>query len=89
MSKHYAMIVNDRVIDVLLNQEKEPHWPPTPEGTPVITVECDEFVERGMVYNAETGEFSEYVPGPVVEEEYEPTFEERVEATLDYIAMTK
>lgn len=78
----YAMILQNRVIDVLLNQEKEPHWPPTPEGTPVITVECDESVERGMMYDAETGTFLEYIPPEPETPELTPLTEQE-EIALD------
>ena len=53
----YAMIVNNTVIDVLVDQEKVPHWPPTPDGTSVTAIICDSHVQRGMVYIPENGEF--------------------------------
>ena len=75
----YAMICNNGVIEILNNQETIPEWPPTPEGYPVIAVECDETVELGMVYNPETGEFSEYVPEPVKPIIPEPTQLDNIE----------
>lgn len=58
----YAMILQNRVIGVLENQETEPYWPPDPAGNPVTAVTCDDIVKLGMFYNPETGEFSEYIP---------------------------
>lgn len=57
----YAMILLNNVIGVL-ESDTLPSWPPDPQGNPVTTVECDESVELGMVYDPETGEFSEYIP---------------------------
>lgn len=61
----YAMILLNNVIGVL-ESDTPPSWPPDPQGNPVTAVECDDTVELGMVYNPETGEFSEYVPAPYV-----------------------
>lgn len=58
----YAMILKNRVIGILQNQETEPHWPPDPSGNPVTAIPCDDTVRIGMIYDAETGEFSEYTP---------------------------
>lgn len=67
----YAMICDNRVIEVLSNQEIEPKWPPDQFGNPVTAVSCDDTVTKGMVYDPKTGEFSEYVePEPI---EVEPT----------------
>lgn len=55
----YAMILKGRVIGVLKNQESEPKWPPDPEGNPVIAVPCGEDIILGMLYDAETGTFSD------------------------------
>lgn len=87
--KNYAMLSKNRVIGVLYDQETEPEWGPTPDGSPVIAVPCDDTVILGMLYNSETGEFYEYVPEPVEEGDYVPTYEERIEAKLDYLTMTK
>lgn len=67
----YAMILQNRVIGVLENQEEKPWWPPDPEGNPVTAVPCDSSVILGMIYDPETGEFSEYIP-PEPEPEPEP-----------------
>ena len=57
----YAMVLLNNVIGVL-EQETPPSWPPDPQGNPVTAIECDETITLGMVYDPETGEFSEYVP---------------------------
>ena len=73
----YAMVLLDRVIGIL-NSDTLPNWPPDPQGNPVTAVECDESVELGMVYDPETGEFSEYIPAP-----YIPTQADRIESLLN------
>ena len=60
--QNYAMILQNRVIDVLKNQETEPHWPPDPSGNPVTAIPCDDTVTLGMIYDPETEAFSEYIP---------------------------
>lgn len=60
--KTYAMILQNRVIGVLTNQKTEPHWPPDPSGNPVTAIPCDDTVTLGMIYDPETGAFSEYTP---------------------------
>ena len=67
--KIYAMILQNKVIGVLPNQKTEPWWPPDPVGNPVTAVPCDDTVTIGMIYDPETGEFSEYIP---LESEPEP-----------------
>jgi hypothetical protein len=57
----YAMICNNKVIEVLYNQEIAPIWPPDPVGNPVISVECPEEATRDWIYNPETGEIFEPV----------------------------
>lgn len=78
--KNYAMISKNRVIGVLLNQETEPEWGPTPDGSPVTAIPCDDTVTLGMIYNSETGTFSEYTPP---EPEPEPPLSETEQAILD------
>lgn len=79
----YAMILQNRVIGVLPEQETEPWWPPDPEGNPVTAVPCDDTVTLGMVYDPETGEFSEYIPPePEPEPIPEPTQLDRIEAAV-------
>lgn len=82
----YAMILQNRVIGVLENQEEIPWWPPDPEGNPVTAVPCDSSVILGMIYDPETGEFSEYIPPtpePTEPETYTLTAEEKEEMAID------
>ena len=60
--KNYAMISKNRVIDVLKDREAEPHYPLDPSGNPVTANPCDDTVTLGMIYDPETGAFSEYTP---------------------------
>lgn len=83
--KNYAMISKNRVIGVLLNQETEPEWGPTPDGSPVTAIPCDDTVTLGMIYNSETGTFSEYTP-PEPEPEPQPTQLDRIEEQLNALA---
>lgn len=76
--KNYAMILQNRVIDVLKNQEVEPYYPPDPSGNPVTAIPCDDTVTLGMIYNSETGTFSEYTPPTP-----EPPLSETEQAILD------
>lgn len=69
----YAMILLNDVIGII-EAENPPSWPPDPQGNPVTAVECNDNVTLGMVYNPETGEFTDYVP-PV----YVPTQLDRIE----------
>jgi len=79
----YAMILQNRVIGVLENQETEPYWPPDPAGNPVTAVPCDDTVTLGMVYDPETGTFSEYIPPePEPIPDPEPTQLDRIEAAV-------
>lgn len=82
--KNYAMILQNRVIDVLKNQETEPHWPPDPSGNPVTAIPCDDTVTLGMIYDPETGTFSEYTPPePEHMPEPQPTQLDRIEEQLN------
>lgn len=56
--KRYAMILLTRVIDIVTS-DTIPSYPPDQHGNPVIAIQCDESVTVGMIYNAETGEFTE------------------------------
>ena len=85
--KNYAMISKNRVIGVLLNQEEEPEWGPAPDGNPVLAIPCDDTVTLGMIYNPETGTFSEYTPpepGPTPEPK--PSQLDRIEEQLNALA---
>ena len=82
--KNYAMILQNRVIGVLKNQETEPHWPPDPSGNPVTAIPCDDTVTLGMIYDPETGTFSEYTPPePEPMPEPQPTQLDRIEEQLN------
>ena len=78
----YAMILQNRVIGVLENQETELHWPPDPNGTSVLAISCADTVTLGMMYDPETGAFSEYTP-PEPEPTPEPQLTETEQAILD------
>ena len=80
--KNYAMITENRVIGVLLNQETEPEWGATPDGSPVLAIPCDDTVTLGMIYDPETEAFSEYIP-PEPEPTPEPQLTETEQAILD------
>lgn len=85
--KNYAMILQNRVIDVLKNQETEPHWPPDPSGNPVTAIPCDDTVTLGMIYDPETGTFSEYIPPePEPTPDPEPSQLDRIEEQLNALA---
>ncbi len=77
----YAMILENRVIGILLEQEEETYWPPDPTGNPVTCVPCGEDVVLGWVYERDTGEFHEYIPEP--KQEPEPTQLDRIEAAVN------
>ena len=54
----YAMVLKTRVID-LITADTAPVYPPDQHGNLVTAVQCDDSVRVGMIYNAETGEFTE------------------------------
>jgi hypothetical protein len=82
--KTYAMILQNRVIDILKDRETEPHYPPDPSGNPVTAIPCDETVTLGMIYDSETGTFSEYTPPePEPMPEPQPTQLDRIEEQLN------
>lgn len=56
--KKYAMILKKYVIDIVY-AETIPNYPPDIDGNPVTAIECTESVTIGMIYNPETGEFTE------------------------------
>ena len=85
--KTYARILQNRVIGVLLNQETEPKWGPTPDGSPVLAIPCDDTVTLGMIYDSETGTFSEYTPPePEPIPEPQPSQLDRIEEQLNALA---
>ena len=63
----YAMICDNRVIEILYNQKVKPVWPATPTGKAVIAVECSEEATREWAYDRETG--AVYKPIPAMPEE--------------------
>lgn len=82
--KTYAMILQNRVIDVLKDRETEPYYPPDPSGNPVTAIPCDDTVTLGMIYNSETGTFSEYTPPePQPMPEPKPSQLDRIEEQLN------
>lgn len=82
--KTYAMILQNRVIDVLKDRETEPYYPPDPSGNPVTAIPCDETVTLGMIYDSETGTFSEYTPPePEPIPEPQPSQLDRIEEQLN------
>lgn len=82
--KTYAMILQNRVIDVLKDQETEPYYPPDPSGNPVTAIPCDDTVTLGMIYDPETGTFSEYIPPePEPMPEPKPSQLDRIEEQLN------
>lgn len=82
--KTYAMILQNRVIDVLKDRETEPYYPPDPSGNPVTAIPCDDTVTIGMIYDPETGTFSKYTPPePEPMPEPEPTQLDRIEEQLN------
>lgn len=82
--KTYAMILQNRVIGVLPNQETEPYYPPDPSGNPVTAIPCDDTVTLGMIYDPETGTFSEYTPPePEPMPEPKPSQLDRIEEQLN------
>lgn len=82
--KNYAMILQNRVIDVLKDRETEPHWPPDPSGNPVTAIPCDDTVTLGMIYDPETCTFSEYTPSePEPMPEPKPSQLDRIEEQLN------
>lgn len=85
--KNYAMILQNRVIDVLKDRETEPYYPPDPSGNPVTAIPCDETVTLGMIYDPETGTFSEYTPPePEPMPEQKPSQLDRIEEQLNALA---
>lgn len=85
---NYAMICKNRVIEILIDQEVSPVWPPTPEGFQITVVECDDTVERGMIYDPETNTFSEYIPPEPTPEPLTESEEHEIDhlLTTEYIA---
>ncbi len=75
----YAMILKSRVIDIKESNEK-PQYPPDKYGNKVMAVEFSDDISVGMIYNAETESFSEYMPPEP--EPPQPTQLDRIESLL-------
>lgn len=86
--KTYAMVLQYRVIGILTNLVAEPYWPPDPAGNPVTAIPCDDTVTIGMIYDPETGEFSEYIP-PIPEEPTPELLTESEEREIDHLLTTE
>ena len=81
----FAMICNNRVIEVLYDQKVAPVWPPDPVGNLVTSVECSDEATRDWAYNPETGEVFEPVyvePEPEAAIMPEPTQLDRIESMI-------
>lgn len=52
--KTYAMICNDRIIEVVHDCPEKPNWPPDTYGNPVFAVECDPEATRDWTYEPTT-----------------------------------
>lgn len=74
----YAMILKNRVIDIK-ESETVPKYPPDAYGNEVTSVECSDDVIVGMIYDAETGSFSD--PEPKEPEPAQPTQLDNIEQT--------
>lgn len=77
----YAMICNNRVIEVLYNLDAAPKWPPDPSDNPVTAIVCSDDATRDWAYDPETGEVFE--PVSIAPEENEPV--EKPHSQLDRI----
>lgn len=69
----FAMICNNRVIEVLYDLEVAPVWPPDQLGNPVTAVECSAEATRDWSYNPETGEVYEPEVPEYIDPEQEPS----------------
>ena len=74
----YAMLKNNKVIDVIFSEEK-PQWPVTNSGVPIVAIACEGSVEIGMIYDDEAEKFSFPVP---VKTEAIPTQLDRIEEKI-------
>ena len=54
----YAMVLKNKVIGIV-ESETPPKWGNDERGNPVTAVETTEETQLGMVYDEETGQFSE------------------------------
>ena len=79
----YAMVVKNKVIGIV-ESETPPKWGNDERGNPVTAIETTEEIQLGMVYDEETGQFSEYVP-PVPQPTQLDRIEEQLNKSLDEI----
>lgn len=79
----YAMVLLNRVIDIIKSEEK-PQYPPDIYGNLTIAIETTEETKIGMIYNEETGLFSEYII-PVPQPTQLDRIEEQLNKSLDEI----
>ena len=76
----YAMISGEKVIDVI-DSDNLPKYPPTADGTEIISVVCEGSAEIGMRYDFKTGEFS--YPVPIPQPQPRPTQLDRIEEAVN------
>lgn len=88
MSK-YAMICNNTVIEVLENAITPPVWPPDNDGNPVIAIECDDTVERGMIRNPEDNTYQFVEPVEYFEDVVIEKLTESEERQIDILLNTE
>lgn len=79
----YAMVLKNKVIGIM-ESETPPKWGNDERGNPVTAVETTEETQLGMVYDEETGKFSEYVP-PKPQPTQLDRIEEQLNKSLDEI----
>lgn len=61
----YAIIINKlNIVADIVETKTEPFYPPTSSGLTFCAVPCNENVKINMLYNKNTGEFSEPKPKP-------------------------
>ena len=80
----FAMICDNRVIEVLYGLEEAPKWPPDALDNPVISVKCSDNATRDWMYNSATGEVFDprTLSVPDLELPSEPTQMDRIESMI-------
>lgn len=84
----YAMICDNKLIDVVHDCEKAPNWPPDPDDNLVTAIECVPEATRDWEYNPETGEITEPIHTTPVEPTPEPLTESE-ERQIDILLNTE
>ena len=80
----FAMICNNKVIEVLYNLDAAPKWPPDPVGNPVTAIVCSDDATRDWDYDPETGEVFKPIPSePEEPTPPEPNQMDRIETMLN------